>query len=115
VKRSFLLSSISTRDNLEVIGRWAAVGDAFGVHLSGFSAWLYRRLSIAVQRAASEPHSGFTQWVIQDLTFNHGARLISWNAPPTLTSTKSWLPLFRNHRKPIKLRWNINGKNPCVK
>lgn len=86
-----------------MIGRWAAVGDAFGVHLSGFSAWLYRRLSIAVQRAASEPHSGFTQWVIQDLTFNHGARLISWNAPTDFNLNQELAAIVQKPSKADKI------------
>jgi NADH dehydrogenase len=69
------------KGNLAVIGRWAAVADAFGIHLSGFPAWLvwaFIHLLYIVQFQSRI--LVFTQWAIQDLTFNRGARLITWNA-----------------------------------
>jgi len=70
------------KGNLAVIGRWAAVADAFGIHLSGFPAWFvwaFIHLLYIVQFQSRI--LVFTQWAIQDLTFNRGARLITWNAP----------------------------------
>jgi len=69
------------KGNLAVIGRWDAVADAFGIHLSGFPAWLvwaFIHLLYIVQFQSRILI--FTQWAIQDLTFNRGARLITWNA-----------------------------------
>jgi NADH:ubiquinone reductase (H+-translocating) len=69
------------KGNLAVIGRWAAVADAFGIHLSGFLAWFvwaFIHLLYIVQFQSRI--LVFTQWAIQDLTFNRGARLITWNA-----------------------------------
>ena len=69
------------KGNLAVIGRWDAVADAFGIHLSGFPAWFvwaFIHLLYIVQFQSRILI--FTQWAIQDLTFNRGARLITWNA-----------------------------------
>jgi len=70
------------KGNLAVIGRWAAVADAFGIHLSGFPAWFvwaFIHLLYLVQFQSRI--LVFTQWAIQALSFNRGARLITWNAP----------------------------------
>jgi NADH dehydrogenase len=70
------------KGNLAVIGRWAAVADAFGIHLSGFPAWFvwaFIHLLYIVQFQSRI--LVFTQWAIQALSFNRGARLITWNAP----------------------------------
>jgi NADH dehydrogenase len=70
------------KGNLAVIGRWAAVADAFGVHLYGFVAWFiwaFIHLFYIVQFQSRI--LVFVQWALQDLTFSRGARLITWNAP----------------------------------
>jgi NADH:quinone reductase (non-electrogenic) len=70
------------KGNMAVIGRWAAVADAFGVHLSGFVAWFiwaFIHLFYIVQFQSRI--LVFVQWALQDLTFSRGARLITWNAP----------------------------------
>jgi NADH dehydrogenase len=66
------------KGDLAVIGRWAAVANMFGVHVSGFIAWLvwaFIHLMYLVQFQSRI--LVFVQWAIQDLTFNRGARLIT--------------------------------------
>ena len=69
------------KGNLAVIGRAAAVADAFGIHLSGFLAWLvwaFIHLMYIVQFQSRVVV--FVKWAIQDLTFNRGSRLITGEA-----------------------------------
>src|SRR5262245_53315 len=66
------------KGNLAVIGRWAAVANVFGVHLSGLPAWViwaFVHLMYLVQFQSRL--QVFIQWAIQDLTFSRGARLIT--------------------------------------
>ena len=63
---------------MAVIGRWAAVANIFGVHMSGLPAWLvwaFIHLMYIVQFQSRI--LVFIQWAIQDLTFSRGARLIT--------------------------------------
>ncbi len=69
------------KGSLAVIGRWAAVADAFGVHLSGFPAWFvwaFIHLLYIVQFQSRI--LVLVQWALQDLTFSRGARLITGGA-----------------------------------
>jgi NADH dehydrogenase len=69
------------KGNLAVIGRWSAVANAFGVHISGLPAWLvwaFIHLMYIVQFQSRILI--FVQWAIQDLTFSRGARLITGTA-----------------------------------
>jgi NADH dehydrogenase len=66
------------KGSLAVIGRWAAVANVFGLHLSGLLAWLvwaFIHLMYIVQFQSRIVV--FIQWAIQDLTFSRGARLIT--------------------------------------
>ena len=66
------------KGELAVIGRWAAVANIFGVHMSGLPAWLvwaFIHLMYIVQFQSRM--LVFVQWALQDLTFNRGARLIT--------------------------------------
>jgi NADH dehydrogenase len=70
------------KGSLAVIGRWAAVANAFGVHLSGLAAWVvwaYVHLMYIV--TFQNRLLVFLQWAIQDFTFSRGARLITGSAP----------------------------------
>jgi NADH dehydrogenase len=70
------------KGSLAVIGRWAAVADVFGVHLSGFLAWLvWAFIHITYLVSFQSRVLVFMQWAIQDLTFSRGARLITGAAP----------------------------------
>jgi NADH dehydrogenase len=66
------------KGNLAVIGRAAAVANAFGFKLSGLPAWLvwaFIHLMYIVQFQSRV--LVFTQWAFQDLTFSRGARMIT--------------------------------------
>jgi NADH dehydrogenase len=70
------------KGTLAVIGRAAAVADVFGVHISGFLAWLvWAFIHITYLVSFQSRILVFVQWAIQDLTFNRGARLITGRAP----------------------------------
>ncbi len=69
------------KGDLAVIGRAAAVANVFGVHLSGFFAWLvwlFIHLFYIVEFQSRV--LVFIQWGFQYLTFNRGARLITGTA-----------------------------------
>ena len=69
------------KGNLAVIGRWAAVANAFGVHLSGLPAWVVWAVIHLMYLVQFQSRIlVFVQWAIQDLTFNRGARLITGEA-----------------------------------
>lgn len=70
------------KGNLAVIGRAAAVANAFGFHLSGLPAWLvWAFIHIAYIVEFQSRIVVFMKWAIQDLTFNRGSRLITGEAP----------------------------------
>ena len=70
------------KGTLAVIGRKAAVADAFGRHVSGFPAWLiWAFIHIMYLVNFQSRLLVFVQWAIQDLTFSRGARLITGIAP----------------------------------
>jgi NADH dehydrogenase len=77
------------KGSLAVIGRWAAVANAFGVHLSGFIAWvvwvfIHLMYIVTFQNRLLI----FIQWGIQDFTFSRGARLITGTAPTDFNFNK---------------------------
>jgi NADH dehydrogenase len=77
------------KGSLAVIGRAAAVADVFGVHLSGFIAWLvWAFIHILYLVTFQSRVLVFIQWAIQDLTFNRGARLITGSVPSDFNFTK---------------------------
>ena len=66
------------KGQLAVIGRTAAVADAFGCHASGLLAWLiwaFIHLMYIVQFRSRI--TVFVEWAIEHLTFSRGARLIT--------------------------------------
>jgi NADH dehydrogenase len=70
------------KGTLAVIGRAAAVANVFGVHISGFLAWLvwvFIHLMYLVN--FQDRILVFIQWAIQDVTFSRGARLITGVTP----------------------------------
>jgi NADH dehydrogenase len=70
------------KGSLAVIGRAAAVADVFGLHISGFLAWLvWAFIHVAYLVSFQSRILVFIQWAIQDLTFGRGARLITGIAP----------------------------------
>jgi NADH dehydrogenase len=72
-----------------VIGRWAAVANAFGVHLSGMLAWiLWACIQMMYLVTFQNRLLVFIQWAIQDLTFSRGTRLITGIAPTDFNFNK---------------------------
>lgn len=70
------------KGSLAVIGRAAAVADVFGLHISGFPAWLvWAFIHVTYLVSFQSRILVFIQWAIQDLTFSRGARLITGSAP----------------------------------
>jgi len=70
------------KGSLAVIGRWAGVANAFGVHLSGLVAWIvWAFIHLTYIVTFQNRLLVFIQWAIQDLTFSRGARLITGTAP----------------------------------
>jgi len=70
------------KGSLAVIGRWAAVANAFGVHLSGLAAWIvWACIHLMYIVTFQNRLLVFIQWGIQDFTFSRGARLITGTAP----------------------------------
>lgn len=66
------------KGSLAVIGRWSAVANIFGLHISGLAAWLvwaFVHLMNLVQFRSRV--LVFVHWAFQDLTFSRGARLIT--------------------------------------
>ena len=69
------------KGSLAVIGRAAAVADAFGLHLSGLPAWLIWALIHLMYIVQFQSRLVvFLKWAIQDLTFNRSSRLITGEA-----------------------------------
>jgi len=72
-----------------VIGRWAAVANAFGVHLSGLAAWIvWACIHLMYIVTFQNRLLVFIQWAIQDFTFSRGARLITGIAPTDFNFNK---------------------------
>ena len=72
----------SDKGSLAVIGRWAAVANASGVHLSGVLAWiLWAYIHVMNLLTFQNRLSVFIQWAFQDLTFSRGGRLVTGTAP----------------------------------
>jgi NADH dehydrogenase len=82
-----------------VIGRAAAVADVFGLHISGFIAWLvWAFIHITYLITFQSRILVFVQWAIQDLTFSRGARLITGLAPTDFNFSKE---LSEIKREPV--------------
>jgi NADH dehydrogenase len=87
------------KGSLAVIGRWAAVADVFGIHISGFVAWLvWAFIHITYLVSFQSRILVFMQWAIQDLTFSRGARLITGRAPTDFDFSKE---LSEIKREPV--------------
>jgi NADH dehydrogenase len=70
------------KGTMAVIGRWRAVANVFGVPVWGLPAWIVWAFIHLVYLAQFEMRAlVFVQWLIQDLTFGRGARLITGVTP----------------------------------
>ena len=82
-----------------MIGRAAAVADVFGLHISGFLAWLvWAFIHVTYLISFQSRILVFIQWAIQDLTFSRGARLITGIAPTDFNFSKE---LSEIRREPV--------------
>ena len=87
------------KGSLAVIGRAAAVADVFGLHISGFLAWLvWAFIHVTYLVSFQSRILVFIQWAIQDLTFSRGARLITGSAPTDFNFSKE---LSEIKREPV--------------
>jgi NADH dehydrogenase len=83
-----------------VIGRWAAVANASGVHLSGLLAWiLWACIHVMNLVTFQNRLVVFIQWAFQDFTFSRGMRLITGTAPTDFKFNKE----VRNHDVALKI------------
>src|SRR6266496_2322263 len=79
----------SDKGSLAVIGRWAAVANASGVHLSGLLAWIvWACMHVMNLVTIRNRLLVFIQGAIQDLTFSRGARLITGTSPTDFNVNK---------------------------
>jgi NADH dehydrogenase len=87
------------KGTLAVIGRAAAVADVFGLHISGFLAWLvWAFIHVTYLVSFQSRILVFVQWAIQDLTFSRGARLITGSVPTDFNFSKE---LSETKREPV--------------
>jgi NADH dehydrogenase len=85
------------KGSLAVIGRAAAVADVFGLHISGFLAWLvWAFIHVTYLVSFQSRILVFIQWAIQDLTFSRGARLITGSAPTDFNFSKELSEIKRD-------------------
>jgi NADH dehydrogenase len=90
----------SDQGSLAVIGRWAAVANASGVHLSGLLAWiLWACIHVMNLVTFQNRLVVFIQWAFQDFTFSRGMRLITGTAPTDFKFNKE----VRNHDVALKI------------
>jgi NADH:ubiquinone reductase (H+-translocating) len=90
----------SDKGSLAVIGRWAAVANASGVHLSGLLAWiLWVCIHVMNLVTFQNRFLVFIQWAFQDLTFSRGTRLITGTAPTDFKFNKE----VRNYDVALKI------------
>ncbi len=76
--------------SLAVIGRWAAVANVSGLHLSGLLAWIMWACIHVMNLVTFQNRLlVFMQWAFQDLTFSRGARLITGTAPTDFKFNKA--------------------------
>jgi NADH dehydrogenase len=95
------------KGSLAVIGRWAAVADAFGVHLSGFPAWFvwaFIHLLYIVQFQSRI--LVLVQWALQDLTFSRGARLITGGAATDFNFNQEMAAVEKRSSEPDRIAAN---------
>jgi NADH dehydrogenase len=79
----------SDKGSLAVIGRWAAVATASGVHLSGSLAWIVWACMHVMNLVTFRNRIlVFMQWAFEHLTFSRGARLITGTAPTDFSFTE---------------------------
>ena len=77
------------KGTMAVIGHWSAVANAFGLHVSGFLAWMmWAGIHLTYIVTFQSRVLVFFQWIMQDLTRSRGARLITGAAPTDFNFNK---------------------------
>ncbi len=77
------------KGTMAVIGHWSAVANAFGLHVSGFLAWMmWAGIHLAYIVTFQSRVLIFFQWIMQDMTRSRGARLITGVAPTDFNFNK---------------------------
>jgi NADH dehydrogenase len=77
------------KGTMAVIGRASAIANAFGFHVSGLPAWVMWSVVHLMYLVQFQSRVlVFIQWVLQDLTFKRGARLITGSAPTDFNFNK---------------------------
>ncbi|HKD13721.1 MAG TPA: NAD(P)/FAD-dependent oxidoreductase [Candidatus Angelobacter sp.] len=77
------------KGTMAVIGHWRAVANAFGLHVSGFLAWMmWAVIHLTYIVSFQSRVLVFFQWIMQDLTRSRGARLITGVAPTDFNFNK---------------------------
>ena len=77
------------KGTMAVIGHWRAVANAFGVHVSGFLAWMmWAVIHLTYIVTFQSRVLVFFQWIMQDMTRSRGARLITGVAPTDFNFNK---------------------------
>jgi NADH:ubiquinone reductase (H+-translocating) len=90
----------SDKGSLAVIGRWAAVANSYGIHLSGLLAWIVWACMHVMNLVTFRNRLlVFMQWAFEDLTFSRGARLVTGTAPTDFKFNKD----VRNHDVTMKI------------
>ncbi len=93
------------KGTLAVIGRWKAVANVSGIHLSGLPAWaVWAFIHVMYLVEFQSRVLVFIQWAIQDLTFNRGARLITGNAPTDFSFDEAVAASARNRSSAVEDR-----------
>lgn len=87
------------KGTMAVIGHWAAVANAFGLHVSGFLAWMmWAVIHLTYIVTFQSRVLVFFQWIMQDLTRSRGARLITGAAPTDFNFNRE-VAVHRNAEK----------------
>src|SRR5262249_54411687 len=98
------------KGTLAVIGRWKAVANVFGIHLSGLPAWaVWAFIHVMYLVEFQSRVLVFIQWAIQDLTFSRGARLITGKAPTDFSFEEAVAASARNRRSAGEERGKAAG------
>lgn len=88
------------KGSMAVIGHWRAVVNAFGIHVSGFLAWMmWAVIHLTYIVSFQSRVLVFFQWIMQDLTRSRGARLITGAAATDFNFNQA----VSDHRGPAEV------------
>ena len=100
------------KGSMAVIGHWRAVVNAFGIHVSGFLAWMmWAVIHLTYLVSFQSRILVFFQWIMQDLTRSRGARLITGAAATDFNFTQA----VSDHRGPAEVTAKPVAAAPEIK